>query len=101
MAGVHIGERQPEACLEAVLIELKDPEALADFYCRAFDLEPPRNYGPDHLGMDLANTYLGFDCSNEASGEAPPRIQLWFRVGDMKNRQERLCLPVMYISRWD
>lgn len=85
-----MSEEQSKVRLEAVLFETKDPESLSEFYHQAFDLEPPRFYGPDHLGMNLVNTYLGFDRSSEASGEALPRIQMWFRVDNIEAAFQRL-----------
>lgn len=85
--------------LEAVLIETARPETLAEFYRSAFDLEEPRNSGPDHLGMDLENTYLGFDRVSGAGGENQAPVQLWFQVEDVEGqfmRMVRLGARVKY-----
>jgi hypothetical protein len=51
--------------LEAVLIQTRQPEALAGFYQKSLGLEVPRLYSEDHLGRHLANIYLGFDQASE------------------------------------
>lgn len=85
-----MSDNQPKLRLEAVLIETTRPEILAEFYRQAFDLEAPQAYGPDHLGMELENTYLGFDRVNDGGGENTARIQLWFQVEDVEAQFQRL-----------
>jgi predicted enzyme related to lactoylglutathione lyase len=70
--------------LEAVLIETTRPETLAEFYRQAFNLSEPTFDGEDHLGMDLGNTYLGFDRVSPQEQRASGPVQLWFRVNDVQ-----------------
>jgi hypothetical protein len=51
----------PTCSLDAVLFASPHPEALAEFHQHGFELEPPKWHREDHLGLNLANTYLGFD----------------------------------------
>ena len=75
--------------LDAVLLESTNPEALAEFYRKAFDLDEPKYNGDDHLGMNLANTYLGFDRVKERpTGRGA--VQLWFRVEDVESKYQQL-----------
>lgn len=76
--------------LEAVLFQSADPESLAEFYHQAFNLHEPRYFGADHLGMDLENTYLGFDRVNDAGGIQHSRVQLWFQAQDVEAQFQRL-----------
>ena len=76
--------------LYAVLIETQDPESLAELYRQAFDLEPARYFGPDHLGMDLANTTIGLDRTNESAGEGSPRLSIWFQVDQIEEIFQQL-----------
>lgn len=75
--------------MDAVLLQSPRPERLAEFYRRAFGLGPVLSHGPDHMGIALANTYLGFDRVKKAP--APPgRATLWFRVRDVDRAYAKL-----------
>lgn len=76
--------------LDAILLEATDPEALALFYRQAFDLPEPVYFGPDHLGIDLENTYLGFDRVPGSESESRSRVQFWFQAEDVGARFQRL-----------
>ena len=77
--------------LDAVLIASPRPEALAEFYQRGFELEPPKIHGENHLGLSLANTYLGFDRVEETSGsDSSGAMSIWFKVADIVLTFERL-----------
>ena len=81
----------PAVRLDAVLIASSHPEALAEFYQRGFELELPKVHGESHLGLGLANTYLGFDRVGEASGsESSGMVSIWFKVADIDLTFERL-----------
>lgn len=75
--------------LDAVLLQSTRPEKLAEFYRRAFGLGPVRSHGPDHLGLALANTYLGFDRVAKAPA-APGRATIWIRVPDVDRAYAKL-----------
>lgn len=77
--------------MDAVLIESAQPEKLAEFYRQAFGLDAPRSFGPDHLGMSLANIYLGFDRVQEPR-QGPGRVTVWFRVEDVEASFKRLVM---------
>lgn len=76
--------------LDAVLIACSNPEALAEFYQRGFELDPPRRNSEDHLGLNLSNTYLGFDRVTEASTDTSGPVSIWFKVADIDLTFERL-----------
>jgi len=76
--------------LDAVLIASKDPEALAKFYQRGFQLEQPKWTGKDHLGFSLGNTYLGFDRVSDNATNPGSTVSLWFGVSDIASIFERL-----------
>ncbi|MBI3267808.1 MAG: VOC family protein [Planctomycetes bacterium] len=75
--------------LGAVLLASPTPEKLADFYRRAFGLGAVRSHGPDHLGVSIGNTYLGFDRVKRPP-RAPGRATLWFQVPDAGHAYKRL-----------
>lgn len=84
-------ERERSSCsLDAVLIASPRPEALAEFYERGFGLAPPKWKGTDHLGLNLPNTYLGFDRGEEGSTAASAAVSVWFRVPDVEETFARL-----------
>jgi predicted enzyme related to lactoylglutathione lyase len=76
--------------LDAVLIASPHPEALAEFYQRGFKLQPPTHYSEDHLGLNLANSYLGFDRLKESTPHDQSTISIWFKVEDIQDTYERL-----------
>lgn len=80
----------PKVLLEAVLIESTDPEKLASFYQKGFELEPPKYSGPDHLGVNLANTYLGFERLKRPVQSSSGLVSIWFKVIDIVGTYERL-----------
>ena len=65
--------------MDAVLLQSPKPERLAEFYRRGFGLGRVGRHGPDHMGIALENTYLGFDRVPKAPSP-PGRATLWFRV---------------------
>jgi len=71
----------------AVVLASPDPERLAGFYRKGLDLPEPKPHGPDHLGMKLANTYLGFE---RAAVAGPSTATVWFEVDDCRAARERL-----------
>ncbi|MBV6503134.1 MAG: hypothetical protein AKCLJLPJ_01198 [Fimbriimonadales bacterium] len=84
-------ERERSSCsLDAVLFASPRPEALAEFYERGFGLAPPKWHGTDHLGLNLPNTYLGFDRVEESSTAASAAVSVWFRVPDVEETFARL-----------
>jgi predicted enzyme related to lactoylglutathione lyase len=73
--------------IEAVLLTTSDPVRLAEYYQAAFALDPPKAYGPDHLGFKLKNIYLGIERSDEpASGTN----SIWFLAEDIEATVKRL-----------
>jgi predicted enzyme related to lactoylglutathione lyase len=82
-------QHTPMISLDAVLFASPHPETLAEFYQLAFELGPPRWHGDNHLGLNLSNTYLGFDRTQE---NTPPgaSVSIWFRVTDIQATFERL-----------
>lgn len=70
--------------LEAVLIASSDPESLAAFYEKGFELSPPKWNGDDHLGFNLSNTYLGFDRVQESAQTSNGAVSIWFRVSNIE-----------------
>jgi len=95
----------PAVRLDALLIHSPRPEALAEFYQRAFELEPPKHHSEKHLGLDLANTYLGFDRVEEARGnESSAKVSIWFKVAEIHltfERLVRLGATVKYAPTWE
>ena len=76
--------------LEAVLIASSDPESLAAFYEKGFELAPPKWNAGDHLGFNLSNTYLGFDRVQESAQTSNGSVSIWFRVPDIEATFARL-----------
>jgi predicted enzyme related to lactoylglutathione lyase len=83
-------QNNPGCSLEAVLFTSSDPETLAAFYEKGFELAAPKWHGPDHLGLNLPNTYLGFDRVQEGAPATNSRVSIWFRVADIEATFERL-----------
>ncbi|MHC4223340.1 MAG: VOC family protein [Planctomycetota bacterium] len=73
--------------IEAVLLASPDPVRLAEYYQAAFGLDPPKAYGPDHLGFKLENVYLGIERTDEPS---PGTNSIWFQCGDIEAAVRRL-----------
>ena len=82
--------RLPASLLDAVLFASPNPEALAEFYQHGFELEPPKWHGEDHLGLNLANTYLGFDRAKETAPSSSGSISIWFKVQNIEATFARL-----------
>jgi predicted enzyme related to lactoylglutathione lyase len=78
-------EKRSATRLDAVLIQTHQPELLAAFYQKSLGLDPPRLYSEDHLGMHLANTYLGFDRVKESAPNQQHPVSLWFQVADINH----------------
>lgn len=76
--------------LAAVLIETPRPEELAEFYRQGFGFERPKYSGDDHLGLNLVNTYLGFDRVPEKKKARSGAVSLWFKVKDLPVIFDRL-----------
>lgn len=76
--------------LDAVLFASPNPEALAEFYQHGFELEPPKFHGDDHLGLNLSNTYLGFDRAKETAPSSGGSISIWIKVQDIEATFARL-----------
>lgn len=79
----------PAIRVEALLIQSARPEFLAGFYHQGFQLPEPVRAGEDHLGMNVANTYLGFDRAPDAADGAA-RACIWFRIADVHTVFARL-----------
>lgn len=75
--------------VEAVTLQCSDPDALAEFYCAGFDLEPPRIISSDQVGLSLGGFYLGLE-------KVPVRpygggaMTLWIMVRDAQETFEKL-----------
>ena len=82
--------RLPLTRLDAVLFASPNPEALAEFYQHGFELEPPKWHGKDHLGLNLSNTYLGFDRIKEPAPTSTGAVSIWFKVTDIETTFARL-----------
>lgn len=63
---------------------------LAEFYRSGFELPEPIPMGPDHLGFELGEFYLGFDQVRGIAGRSPGAVSLWFTVDDLGATYERL-----------
>ena len=83
-------QRLPATRLDAVLFASPNPEALAEFYQRGFELDPPKWHGEDHLGLNLSNTYLGFDRIKEPAPTSSGVVSIWFKVQDVEATFARL-----------
>ena len=82
--------QSPASRLDAVLFASPNPEGLATFYQVGFELAPPKWHGQDHLGLNLSNTYLGFDRAKEGASTPSSSVSIWFRVSDMEATFARL-----------
>jgi predicted enzyme related to lactoylglutathione lyase len=80
----------PASRVDAILFASPNPEALAEFYQHGFELEPPKWHGEDHLGLNLWNTYLGFDRAKETTPSSSGSISIWFKVQDIEATFARL-----------
>jgi predicted enzyme related to lactoylglutathione lyase len=85
-----MGAPSPSVRLDAILIETTRPEALANFYRDGFELEPPKYYNEGHLGINLSNTYLGFDRVEPESKYSTGPVSIWFNVTDIQSTFDRL-----------
>lgn len=94
---------EPAVRVDAIMFETARPLELARFYRDAFGCSEPRWFGEHHVGVRAANTYLGFDLSDEpALGR--PRASVWFRVSDVVATFEhlrRLGARVKSPPHWD
>ncbi|MEM7116576.1 MAG: VOC family protein [Chloroflexota bacterium] len=63
--------------------------SLADFYSKGLGLGEPMPTGPDHLGFQLPNMYLGFDVADREM-ERPGAVSLWFAVDDLAGTYQHL-----------
>ena len=82
-------QHTPTIILDAVLFASPHPETLAEFYQHALELGPPKWHGEDHLGLNLSNTYLGFDRVQENTSSSGS-VSIWFRVFDIQATFKRL-----------
>ena len=84
--------------MDTAIILTSNIRKLADFYGQGLELGEAAPTGPDHLGFDMPNAYLGFDHVDDpptASGV----MSLWFRVNDLEGtfkRFEELGAGVKY-----
>jgi len=72
-----------DATMDTVIILSSNIRKLADFYGEGLELGEAAATGPDHLGFQMSNAYLGFDRADDpptASGV----MSLWFRVDDIE-----------------
>jgi predicted enzyme related to lactoylglutathione lyase len=76
--------------VDAILIASPKPEKLAEFYQKGFRLEPYRRFGEDHVGLNLQNTYLGFDRIAEADAANRSAVSIWFKVADIHTAFDQL-----------
>ena len=83
-------QHMPASRVDAVLFTSPDPEALATFYQQGLELEPPKRHGQDHLGLNLSNTYLGFERARENAMPPSGCMSIWFRVSDIEATFARL-----------
>lgn len=70
--------------IAAVTFATNDPEALAGFYQRAFNLPAVKKEDKDHWGVSLGGFYLGFDRIKEKAKETPSGAVIWFLVDDVE-----------------
>lgn len=73
--------------IDTAIVYTEDVDALAAFYRAAFLLDPPEEFGPDHRGLRVGGTYLGFD---RVEGASPGAVSLWFRVDDLEATFDRI-----------
>ena len=90
MDNLIIEKHTPTTRLDAVLFASPDRAALAGFYQQGFELEAPRWHGEDHLGLNLSNTYLGFDRIKEPALTSSSSVSIWFKVSDIEATFTRL-----------
>ncbi len=81
---------QESVRIDAILFETARPEELARFYAEAFGFEEPRSQGDDHVGVQAANTYLGFDRLIAAKHGGRGAVSVWFHVSDVEAAYRRL-----------
>ncbi len=78
--------------LDTFIIFTSQMEALAKFYEKGLNLDPPAESNNQHIGYPLqGGDYLGFDQVDgvEPVDARPGGVTLWFRVGNMAETVER------------
>ena len=86
------------ATMDTAIILTSNLQEMADFYGQGLELGEAAPTGPDHLGFNMPNSYLGFDRVDDpppASGV----LSLWFRVNGLEetfNRFKELGAGVKY-----
>ena len=74
---------QRTTILDTVIIYTTDMDRLVRFYETGLGIGPFLAYGPDHLGTQLEDVYIGFDRVDKLAGNAPGAVTLWFAVDDL------------------
>jgi predicted enzyme related to lactoylglutathione lyase len=75
--------------LDTVIIFTERMEELAVFYQEALQLGPFER-SPQHMGQRVGPVYLGFDQVDQALGEDPASVTLWFTVEEIQATYDRL-----------
>lgn len=70
--------------IQAITFATHDPEALSEFYQRAFGFPAARWEGKDHLGLQMENIYLGFDRMKEKHKPGTGGAVVWFYVENVE-----------------
>ncbi len=83
--------KSTNAAIDTVIIFSRNLADPAEFYQQGLELGPPRTASDEHIGFELADTYLGFDCVDQLSVQNPGGVTIWFRVNDLDAAFSRLA----------
>ena len=72
-----------DATMDTVIILTSNIRNLADFYRKGLALGEAAATGPDHLGFQMPNAYLGFDRVDDPPASSGV-LSLWFRVNGIE-----------------
>jgi predicted enzyme related to lactoylglutathione lyase len=70
--------------VQALTYATRDPEALSGFYQQALNIPVAKKRGPDHLGIQLENLYLGFDRIKQKPSPDASGPVIWFWVDNVE-----------------
>lgn len=69
--------------IEAIFLMSTDPEGLAHFYSKAFELGHPVDQGEGQWGVSIGDVYFGFEQFEGSPRSGPGRTTVWLRVEDV------------------
>lgn len=82
-------DRRTGPSLDTVIIYTTRMAELAAFYGDGLELPAYEAEGTRHLGCKVGEVYFGFDQGDEASGQPPSAVTVWFTVDDLQRTFER------------